>query len=322
MLAQMLFVCGFPSGGTDLMKTVLNAHPNIYINGEMPFLKNIAEHAYHQGTVFTCLAEIENFQRILQGLNTWSNIENVNHDFSADLEAEAALHLDDVLRTCFSSRTHQVWGNKTPQNTENIALLSSIFPEAHFLIMTRDVRDVCLSWKTKWGRDMIWCASKWADRMAQGWKATQRLSSESYRFVKFEDVLSDTEVVCREICRFLDVPFSDRMLQHHKHTERTVDGKLNYGQPLKRDNTQKWGRHLSGKTIGRIEEIAYDTMKLLDYRLTLANDSRPITPGELWRGRCNDASALLVVGNRVAKKNTFAQRVKMIFFELRKQILS
>ena len=322
MTKKLLFICGFPSGGTDLTKTLLNAHPDIYINGEMPFLKNLAEYGCRQGTVFTELKEIEEFQRVLKDLNIWGNVENVGHDFSADLEIKGKLQLDDVLRICFSSCERQVWGNKTPQNTENIAALSRLFPEAHFLIVTRDVRDVCLSWKKKWGKDMIWCASKWANRMAKGWEAAQKLSSERYLFVKFEDILLDTEVVCRRICRFLDIPFSDRMLEHHKYTERKIDGKLNYGQPIKRDNKQKWRERLPDRKVKRIEEIAFDTMKLLDYPVALATHNRPITSWEIWHGRFNDAAALLLVGNRASQQNGIDQRIRSLVFEVKKQLLN
>jgi hypothetical protein len=321
-MAKMLFVCGFPSGGTDLTKTILNAHPDVHLNGEMPFLRNIAEHGYHQSTVFTDLTEIEDFQRVLKNLNTWGNIENIDYDFSAALEARGKLQLDHVLRICFSSQERQVWGNKTPQNTENIAALSMLFPEAYFLIVTRDVRDICLSWKRKWGKDMIWCASKWANRMAKGWEAAQKLSSEKYLFVKFEDILSDTEVVCRGICQLLDIPFSDRMLEHHKHTSEAIDGKLNYGEPIKRDNKQKWRDHLPDRTAKRIEEIAFETMNIFDYEIAFAFAPEPISRGEKLRGMLKDACALLFIGNRASQQNTLAQRARKIFFELRKQILS
>lgn len=319
---QMLFVCGFPSGGTDLMKTVLNAHPDIYINGEMPFLKNIVEHGYDQKTKFTSLREINEFQAVLKDLDPWNNIENGTYDFSAELEASSALRLDEVLSICFSSRERHVWGNKTPQNTENLDVLATLFPQARFLIVVRDVRDVCLSWHNKWGKDMIWCADKWANRMTKGWEATRRLPSERYLFVRFEDLLTDTEAVCRSICRFLGITFSTKMLEHHKYVDRKLDGKLNYGRPIKPDNKGKWRECLADKTVRRIEEIALSTMRLFDYTPVLASTTRPITRWEIGRGRCNDAAALLLVGNRASAQNSLAQRVKKVRFELRKRILN
>ena len=320
-MSKLLFVCGFPGGGTDLTKTILNAHPNIYINGEMPFLKNIAHYGYSQETIFTHISEIRAFQRVLAQINTWSNIENINYDFSIEMDAKGVLRLDQVLQICFSRHNSQIWGNKTPQNTENIALLSTLFPDARFLIVTRDVRDVCLSWKNKWGKDMIWCAAKWTQRMKKGWLATQYILPERYLFVKFEDILSDTETACRKICHFLDIPFSDRMLEHHEHTTRKIDGKLNYGQPVKKDNKRKWEKQLSVETVRRIEEITLDTMNLLDYEAKYATTRQPISDWETWRGKWNDWWALLLVGNRASQQNGIGRRLQDLAFEFKKQFV-
>ena len=39
----LLHVCGFPSGGTDLMRNVLNSHPDIEITGELQLLPRLAD---------------------------------------------------------------------------------------------------------------------------------------------------------------------------------------------------------------------------------------------------------------------------------------
>ena len=63
---QTLFVGGFPSGGTDLLKNILNAHPDIYINGEMPFLYKLANYGYTEDSIISSEAEYEQFIKILR----------------------------------------------------------------------------------------------------------------------------------------------------------------------------------------------------------------------------------------------------------------
>ena len=318
-MKKLLFVCGFPSGGTDLVKTILNAHPDVYINGEMPFLKNIAKYGYGRHTTFTSIAEVRAFQRVLERVNTWGNIENIHHDFSSDIETSGELSLEEVLRTCFSRRNCKVWGNKTPQNTENIAQLSTLFPDAYFLIVVRDVRDICLSWRNKWGKDMIWCAAKWAQRMEKGWNATRSLPKEHHVFVQFEPVLLETEICCRMICEFLGIPFSGRMLEHHKYTSEYIDGKINYGREIIRDNTDKWESLLPSKIVERIEEIAFGTMNIFGYCAKFASGPKPISTIETVHGVWNDSRALLSVGNRARRRNTMAEKAEDLLFELRKR---
>jgi hypothetical protein len=119
----------------------------------------------------------------------------------------------------------------------------------------------------------------------------------------------------------LGVSFSDRMIEHHKHTTRIIDGKTNYGQPTKKDNRQKWKGQLPAKTVRRIEEIAIGTMNLLGYEAEFASDEQPISSWETWRGKWNDSWALLLVGNRASQQNGLGRRFRYLVFEFKKRLL-
>jgi len=317
----LLFVGGFPGGGTDLIKTIMNSHPEIYLNGEMPLLKNIEDYGYGPQSKFKSLEEIQSFQHVLSKMNLWNNIENINHDFSEEINKFDSLSRDEILKVCFSKDERRVWGNKTPQNTENIELLSNLFPDARFLIITRDVRDICLSWRDKWGKDMIWCASKWSDRMSVSWNASRRMEGKRVLFIRYEDLLLDTESTLQMICNFLFIPFSEKLLEHHKYTSELIDGKRNYGRKIIKDNIAKWRNNLSEVFVERIEEIAFNAMETFNYEIVYANHWKPITNLEKWRGKINDAFALALVGNRAKEKNDISQRARDIIFQLRKQSL-
>lgn len=321
IMNRLLFVCGFPGGGTDLIKTILNAHPDIHINGEMPFLKNIGTRGYDRNTKFADIRDIVAFQRTLKNLDTWNNIENIDHDFSAEIVAKGQLTLEEVLRVCFSKNSYRVWGNKTPQNTESVELLLNLFPRARFLIVTRDVRDVCLSWRNKWGKDMTWCSAKWAKRMRRGWNVTSNISQKRYLYLKYEDILSDTEVYCKRVCEFLEIPFSERMLEHHKYTTETVEGKINYGRRIEREHKDKWKDQLPRGAVIRIEEIAFTTMNIFDYQVEFASAEKRILLREILKGVWNDFLALILIGNRASGRNTVNQRIRTLIFEFKKQFL-
>jgi hypothetical protein len=318
---KLLFICGFPSGGTDLTKTILNAHPQIYINGEMPLIREIENWGYNASTFFQSGEELKLFQNKLLSIDHWNNIENINHDFSELLTQTDNLSLENVLYTLFSIKERKVWGNKTPQNTEYMDVLSQLFPNAYFLIVTRDVRDVCLSWGKKWGRDMLLCAAKWAERMQKGFIHAQKLGNRQSLIIRFEDLLSNTEYVCAQICEFLDIPFEFTMLEHHNHVGKPVDGKINYGQAIIKNNQQKWRSQLPQYSIKRIEEIGWDTMTLFDYHPDYATNHVPISSFEKTRGKVRDVWAMLFIGNRASKDNSFAKRLSMVAFEFKKRSL-
>lgn len=319
-MTKLLFVCGFPGGGTDLTKTILNAHPNIQISGEMPFLKDLSRYGYHARTTFTTRQQIQPFQALLQRLDIWQNIVNLDADFGPALATSGDISLEEALRTMFTHEAIEVWGNKTPQNTENIPTLAQLFPTAYYLFVVRDVRDICLSWQRKWGKDMIWCAHKWAHRMRIGRVAVQELDPQCYLFIRFEDLLASVEECCRQICTFLQIPFSERMLEHHKYTREAIDGKLNYGNAIVTTNQQKWRNEISPGLCRRIEEIAFDTMQDFGYSPAFATQPRPISTLELLRATAHDLYAMLFVGNRASRRNSVQRRLESVRIELFKRL--
>jgi hypothetical protein len=317
---QLLFVCGFGSGGTDLTKTILNAHPDIHIADEIPHLGSIKAKGYQTNLVFNDIRDVRELQRVLRELDVSHGIDNLDYNFDADIAEKQTISRDEVLRKCLWGAETRVWGAKAPAKLTEITDFAELFPDARFLIITRDVRDVCLSWKNKWGKDVIWCSAKWATRMKAGWELTRRLADDRYMFVKFEDFLAETEASCARICAFLQIPFSDRMLHHHLYTP-AMRGKINYGQRIKRDNRDKWRTQLPRPVVSRIEEIAYDTMELLGYRPEIAAYRKPMTRYEKLRGVGRDSWSMLFVGNRASSNNTFKRRLETVGGEIRGLLL-
>jgi hypothetical protein len=311
-MGTILFSCGFGSGGTDLTKNILNAHPKIRISSEFINLPNILERGYNKDTVFSDMNEVAEFRRLLQELHFGTDFDGIDYEHSlkllaSDFAEKGSLTLEDGLRRCLSTKDATVWGTKIL--AWQIGIMSELFPKAKFLIVTRDVRDICLSWKTKWGKDMTWCSAKWAEGMRKGLEFVSGMESGKCLIIKFEDLLSATEKMCREICEFVRLPFSDRMVTYHLFTDHW-DGKINYGRPIISDNKEKWRQQLSKAEVTRIEEIAFDTMKLLGYTPEFASESKPLSRYEKARGVVRDSWAMVFVGNRAHSRNTFAGRLR------------
>jgi hypothetical protein len=318
-MSRLLFVGGFPSGGTDLLKTVLSAHPDISISGEMPQLVDLLKLGYDCRSRFSSPTKIEQLKLDLSKLDRWKNMSGFDRKISPQ-EYSIPLSLQAVVERLVFDRSYAVVGNKTPQNTENILKLHRLFPTAHFLIVVRDVRDVCLSWRNKWGKDVYWCAAKWAERMALGKNHSYKLPGKQCAFIRFEDFLVSPETTGREICRFLDLPYSTRMLEHHKYIDKKVDGKINYGQAIKADNQQKWKKALPPSCITRIEEIAYQTMIEFGYQPEFATRAVPISKLAMGRGMLADSLAMIAVGNRAKKANNLSGRLSNLLYALKERI--
>jgi hypothetical protein len=313
---ELIFVGGFPSGGTDLLKNILNAHSSIYINGEMPFLYKLTSHLSFTLNEQYNQKEVKELLKWLSDHDIWDNLSNKEN------VQESVSHLGDVsdiskyhfFYELFSKKERQVWGNKTPQNSENAELLFELFPDSKLIVVTRDVRDVVLSWKKKWGKNPYLVADKWNRRMSQVYDLSK--SDERILLVKFEDLLSNTEIMTKNICQFIGIEWEERMVNYHLHIESVVDGKINYGQPIKSDNKQKWRAKASNKFIKKIEEIAYQGLEKLNYEIVYAEGEVPLNKVYKKYGILQDALAMLLVGNRAKENNSISDR----FSEVYKQI--
>lgn len=306
---QLIFVGGFPSGGTDLLKNILNVHPQINLSGEIQLLPSLLSQRYTADTTFPDVESLEQFRSTLRRIDYWHNFKGVDSDLT---KLEYPVHFGSVIRRFLAgdSCDAKICGSKTPQFTENMDSLHCLFPDAQFIIVVRDVRDIALSFQKKWGKDMLWSADKWNRRMCLARKVSRQFP-EQVLFVKFEDLLDRTEGMLREVCCFLSLEFSERMLRHHEFTGLR-DGKINYGQPLKSGNKQKWREQMRPSTVRRIEEVAWQGLKQFGYDVAFTEEPRSFGALDRCRGQLNDALAMLLVGNRAAENNSIGQRVKNV----------
>ena len=310
MNTGLVFLCGFPSSGTDLLKNVINSHPDVYISGEFPFLYRLA--AAYGETI--AAGEIEEVIAALRKIDVYHNFANPR----PDLPPDRAYSFAEIYATMVTKTPRRWMGNKTPQNTEHIDALRLLFPKAKFIVITRDVRDIALSWANKWGKHEVLCAHKWNARMMRGAQLLKDLEPHDYLFLKYEKLLGDFEETARRICDFLAIEYHDSMKEFHKSVDHVVDGKLNYGRALMRDNANKWKTGLSSKEIRRIEEVAFEALRNFDYPLTLATKGRALTKWEKIFGFAHDIYALVFIGNRAIKGSKVRDRWKTIAFEVRK----
>ncbi|MGB3613025.1 MAG: sulfotransferase, partial [Elainellaceae cyanobacterium] len=261
---------------------------------------------------------VTTLMQALNDIDVYKNFENSNAPPPTGKEDYT---FSEVYARMLTSDTKLWVGNKTPQNTENIDKLHKLFPDAKFILIVRDVRDVALSWQKKWGKDKLLCAYKWNRRMRKGIQLLEaNIRSESYLIVKYEDLLSDLSSTSMQICEFLGIPFDENMLEFHNSVTSVVEGKLNYGKPVLVKNTSKWVQALSQSEITRIEEIAFDSLSCFNYSISSADRQRPITLLEKYAGFANDVYALVFIGNRAIEKDKFRNRLKTIGVQVRKLV--
>ena len=101
-----------------------------------------------------------------------------------------------------------------------MALISSALPEARFIHLIRDGRDVALSRRRRgMGADLELGrgARRWRNRVIAGRRQGDHLGDRRYLELRYEDLLRDPEDSLRRICGFLQLGYGPAMLRYHEH---------------------------------------------------------------------------------------------------------
>lgn len=96
--------------------------------------------------------------------------------------------------------------------------LLRLWPNARFIHLVRDGRDVAYSWmKEMHLYEKPWfAAEKWREA-EQAWdRLVQHLPEGQYLEITYEDMVNDTVGTLTEVCQFLGVDYHDRMLNFSK----------------------------------------------------------------------------------------------------------
>jgi len=310
--SKFLLICGFPSSGTDLLMNILNAHSEVFLGSEFPLLPKLADQYSANVPATLVPAAVKD----IVSCDIYGCLGNAHKTDIGPFDQTFA----HIYTSLLTPDTFQVYGNKTPQNSEQIDDLEHLFPGSYYVLIVRDIRDVALSWKRKWGKDELLCAHKWTSRMQRAAKTLKQLCPDRHIIVRYEDLLVDYKAVAHDICDLINLAYDPRIDNFQDHVDEIVPGKINYGQPVKPANTAKWRDGLDSSVVRRIEEIAFNSMKQFGYPVELATNERAISRMEFVAGRARDLAAILFVGNRAAPENRFSTLRTAIAVELAKRL--
>ena len=172
--------------------------------------------------------------------------------------------------------------------------LSLLFPDAKFVYMVRDPRDVALSWKKSPGHPG---GVRAAARM---WRYEQDMAlrflsvaehSDRIHVVRYERLVSEPETGLKRLCEFLDTSFEPAMLEFFSGKEATTSanaaiGWKNLVKPVMTDNFAKYRAELSSREQRIVERIAGRPLEQLGYELDHPRQSwngEADLVGKLWR---------------------------------------
>ena len=161
--------------------------------------------------------------------------------------------------------------DKNPFYSLHIDTLKTIFPEAKFIVIVRDYRDNIISRK-KYSDQTISIHKLAADWNYYYERIFLSLSKKNipYHLIKYEDLASDPTTSLQLLCKYLDVPYSDEMLNFQELSKEMKKHAVTSVSKEKNEKIQRMHANLEKKVnTERVNafanELKADEIALLDF---------------------------------------------------------
>ena len=221
------FIIGRPRSGTTLLRTLLDAHPNVNIPLESPIF--ITLYNKYKNVGYWNDAIIDNICDDLKKvpkLGSWTiNIGNIRKSLRESDRKLSFAKISKVIyyhyNSLFEKGEIQLLGDKNPPHTEYLGRLINIFPEAKFIYLQRDYRDQIVSMRKLLSENPA------VSIQSYRWKsAYKNFINFKNKFpkncieIKYEDLTNNPTEILMKICSFLEIDYEPSMLDFYKIKEK------------------------------------------------------------------------------------------------------
>lgn len=281
--APAIFVVGVARSGTTLLRLMLDAHPRLAIPPETHFIPRVISACEGPDPHAAALAEITGHRR-------WDDFGLDADALRERLASHRTLTAGDAMREFYglyaSKHGKSRWGDKSTNYVRKMKPISRILPEARFVHLIRDGRDVALSLvAVHFGPSSVAeAAEKWSGEIAKARRQAERLAH--YTELRYEDLVADPEPVLRRVCEATELPWDDAMLGYQERAggriaeivrdfDRAEGDTIragvraahqeNVSKPLQSDRAARWRTEMASADVAAFEGIAGDVLDELGY---------------------------------------------------------
>ncbi len=203
--------------------------------------------------------------------------------------------LADVLNLIYHCHLRNAgkarFGDKTPEYIRYIPDILKIYPNARFIHLVRDGRDVTISFaNVGWGRAYHGPDFDWTRAVRAALAYRRAPFADRILKIRYEEMVRDLEGAVRRVCAFLGEAFEPDMLNWHGRIGKLFPGEVpnvhtKLFQPVLSEEVTAWRRRLSVIECFLIEASLYRDLEAIGYELRFS--------GRLWRPLLAPAGAVM-----------------------------
>lgn len=237
-----IFLVGSVRSGTTLLRLMLDHHPDVAFNLESEYLvTQIAD----DGT----FPNVQDYKEFLLADRVFQHSE---------FEIKDNLSFVDIVRDFLDQKKKRDGKSFVGATVHNaFSKLSLIWPEAKYIYIYRDGRDVANSIvQMGWAGNSYVAADDWLE-IEKEWDTLRKtLPDSAWLEIKYEELTSDPKKQLTKICEFIGTSFSEKMFDYVHHSRyKFPDSAFNYQW---KKNSPKNIRLMEKKLADRLVARGYE----------------------------------------------------------------
>ena len=279
-----VFIIGQPRSGTSVFARMFRKYLKVNFGPESQFFIRMNDQLERFGD----LEKDENLRTLIAEIARERCFQRNQFNFAVDTERvfreTPERTYPAVVATIFSHFAEHNglprWGDKTPEYIENLETLHLLFPDAQYIHIVRDGRDVALShFKTHFGaKNSVVAALEWQLNVDRVLKFAAKLPADRFTEIRYEDLMETPEAVFRHLIGFLGI--EDAGDELGRFIEENIE------KEFKKQNYFKWQKAFSRRAKRDFERVAKQGLEWYRYPTVTQKKPLPMTLPEkvFWKG--------------------------------------
>ena len=266
-----VFVIGSTRSGTTMLVRLIRKYFHINFGPETQFIIRY----YNCLPAYGDLSIDSNFFKLAEDISRERFFKRAckNFKFNFDLSKLKQTSVDksysailDHIFSQFAEQQNMVrWGDKTPAYSHDLPVLDKLFPNAKYIHIIRDGRDVALSqFNIHFGpKNAFTAAKEWKKIVSKVNAFSEQVEDNRFIEFRYEDILTDPIPFFSQLIPFLSIDDPEGKVLE------TIKSNINID--LRKGNFYKWKKQFSDQQKEIFEREAGDVLKKYNYPVLLEN---------------------------------------------------
>ncbi|RKT53834.1 sulfotransferase family protein [Saccharothrix australiensis] len=270
-----VFIVGTERSGSNLLRLVLDSHPNIAVPHPPHFMRYLAPLAASYGDLAVAanrraLAE-DALLLLRRHIHPWPRPVDADR-----VVATASPSVFGVVSAIYEQ--HRIstgkarWGCKSTFMVDHVDDVLREYPDAKFVWLVREPRDVAASAKRSvFGHcDPYLMARLWAAQQRRGLAALRRHGPDVVRLLRYEDLVRRPREEITALCDFLGERADPAMFEHHRSTAARQTAHLSESwrktaEPISARHVGAYRGNLSRHELLLVDKVTADLKERFGY---------------------------------------------------------